>query len=88
MNNTIIESERINFINVSTDLANDYLDMLNDRETSRYLSLKERKYSYDGEIKWIKEKLDNKDIIFSMIEKETGEFIGNIELKKNLMKMK
>ena len=79
----IFESERIKFVNVSKGLTNDYLKMLGDEDTSRYLSLKKIEYSYEAELKWIEEKLNNNDIIFSMIEKASNEFIGNIELKSD-----
>ena len=76
----IFESERINFVKVSTDLAQNYLDMLNDKDVQKCISHETKVYSYDGEIKWINNKLANNDIIYSMIEKDTNEYIGNIEL--------
>lgn len=78
--NIIFESDNINFINISKDLINDYLKMVNNLEVSQFISLKNRLFTYDDEIKWIEEKLNNKKIIFSMIEKGTNSFIGNIEL--------
>ena len=61
---------------------NDYLDMVNDVEVQRFISHKRKIYSLDGELEWIKSKLEENAIIFSMIEKQTNEFIGNIEIMK------
>ena len=76
----IFESDRINFVRVSKELVQDYLDMVNDVEVQKFISHNRRVYSLDGELEWIKSKLDNNAIIFSMIEKKTNEFIGNIEI--------
>lgn len=76
----VFESERIKFVKVSDSLAQDYLDMVNDIEVQKYISHNRKTYTYDGEIKWIKEKLDNNAYVYSMIEKDTNEFIGNIEI--------
>lgn len=78
----IFESNRIKFIKLSKKLVNDYLDMVNDVEVQRFISHKRKIYSLDGELEWIKLKLEENAIIFSMIEKQTNEFIGNIEIMK------
>lgn len=78
----IFESNRIKFIKLSKKLVNDYLDMVNDVEVQRFISHKRKIYSLDGELEWIKSKLEENAIIFSMIEKQTNEFIGNIEIMK------
>ena len=36
-------------------------------------------YTEEQELNWVREKLNEKNNIYSLIEKETGEFIGNIE---------
>ena len=76
----VFESDRINFIKLSQKLVYDYLDMVNDIEVQKFISHKRKTYDLDGEIKWIESKLEENAIIFSMIEKETNEFIGNIEI--------
>ena len=76
----VFESDRINFVKINQDLVNDYLDMVNDVEVQKFISRKRRTYDLDGELEWIKSKLEEDAIIFSMIEKETNEFIGNIEI--------
>lgn len=76
----MFESERMYFVKLSTDLVNDYLEMVNDINVQKFISHKRKKYTLDGEIEWINDNLNNDAIIFSMIEKDTNEFIGNIEI--------
>ena len=76
----VFESDRINFIKLSQKLVYDYLYIVNDIEVQKFISHKRKTYDLDGEIKWIESKLEENAIIFSMIEKETNEFIGNIEI--------
>ena len=76
----LFESERIYFIKLTEKLVNEYLDMVNDIEVQKFISHKRKTYTLDGEIEWIMKNLDEKAIIFSMIEKRTNEFIGNIEI--------
>ena len=78
----LFESERIYFIKLTEELVYDYLNMINDKEVQKFISHNKRTYDYDGEIEWIKSKLENNALIFSMIEKETNEFIGNIEIMR------
>ena len=76
----VFESDRISFVKLSQKLVYDYLNMVNDIEVQRFISHKRKTYDLDGELEWIKSKLEEDAIIFSMIEKETNEFIGNIEI--------
>ena len=78
----IFESDRIYFVKINEKLVNDYLDMVNDINVQKYISRNRKTYELDSEIEWIKSKLKRNSIIFSMIEKETNEFIGNIEIMK------
>ena len=83
----IFESERIIFIKITKKLVNEYLEMVNDIEVQKYISHNRKNYELDDELEWIKSKLNDNAIIFSMIEKETNEFIGNIvilEIKDNV----
>ena len=76
----IFESEKISFIEVSEDLVNDYLIMVNDYENvNRFLGRSNQVYTKQDEIDWVNKKLRDHKIVYSMIEKESGEFIGNIE---------
>ena len=81
MNNKIVfESDNIYFININKELINDYLEMVNNPEVSKCIYLKKRILTYDDELKWIENKLSNDKPVFSMIEKTSNKFIGNIEL--------
>lgn len=86
----IFESDRIYFVRLTEKLVNDYLNMVNDIEVQKYISHNRKTYELEDELKWIKSKLEEKAIIFSMIEKETNKFIGNIEIieiKNNIGEM-
>ena len=77
----IFESDRIIFVEVSEELAQDYLVLVNDFErVERFIGGRHRTFTLENEYAWVKEKLEEKAPVFSMIEKESGDFIGNIEL--------
>ena len=48
---TVFESKNICFININKALVNDYLEMVNNPEVSKYISLKNRIFTYDDELK-------------------------------------
>ena len=62
------------------DLIDDYLIMVNDREIQKCISTKIRVYSREDEVNWVKAKLEEGAQVFSMISKEDGSYIGNVEL--------
>lgn len=77
----IFESENIRFVEVSEQLVNDYLEMVNDYENvNRFLGGKHKEYTAEQERDWVHKKLEEKAAVFSMLEKKSGRFIGNIEL--------
>ena len=77
----VFESDRIRFVEVSELLINDYLVMVNDIEhVDRYIGGWHEPFTEEQEIRWVREKLEAKAPVFSMLEKESGAFIGNIEL--------
>ncbi len=78
----VFETERINFIKITKDLVNEYLKMVNDESVQKFINRDHngKAYTLEEELKWIQARLDEKAVIFSMIEKETNEFIGNIEI--------
>lgn len=76
----IFKSNRINFVKLTQKLVHDYLNMINDIEVQKFISHKRKTHSLEEELEWIKSKLGENAIIFSMIEKKTNEFIGNIEI--------
>ena len=80
----IFESSRISFVEVSETLISDYLIMINDNENvNRFISKRGKQITEEEETVWVRKKLEEKALIFSMIEKKTGDFIGNTELMDN-----
>lgn len=76
----VFESDRIYYVKLSEGLINDYLVMLNDAELRKNIGLEAPEITYEGEAEWLKSKLAENAKCFSMIEKETGDYIGNIEI--------
>ena len=76
----VFESENINYIKLSEDLINDYLLMVNDPDVASKISHKIRNFSYEEEKEWVNSKLEENAVCYSMLEKKTNEFIGNIEI--------
>lgn len=74
----LLESNNIYYINLTKKLVYDYIDMINDYEVAKYVSKNIKKITYEEEIVWIEDKIKNNELIFSMIEKKTGKFIGNV----------
>ena len=75
----VFESENIYYIKLNEKLINDYLIMVNDPEIANKIRHKVRTFTYEQELDWVKSKLEENALCFSMIEKDTGDFIGNIE---------
>ena len=78
----VFESKNILFVKLSEKLINDYLIMVNDLEVASKISHKVHTYTYEEELDWLNLKLQENALCFSMIEKQTGDFIGNIEIMK------
>ncbi len=77
----IFESSNIIFVNVSVELVDDYLIMVNDIEhVDRFIGGDHREFTKEDEIKWVNKKIEASSLVYSMIEKASGAFIGNIEL--------
>ena len=77
----VFTSDRIRFVGVSELLIPDYLVMVNDLENvERFLGGPHEPYTVEQEVSWVREKLAGNEPVFSMLEKDSGEFIGNIEL--------
>lgn len=76
----VFETERIYFVKVSEKLVQDYLNMVNDIEVQKYISHNRKEYALEDELEWIENKLKENAVVFSMIEKGTNDFIGNIEI--------
>ncbi len=76
----VFESENIIYVRPSFDLVPEYLEMVNDIENvARFIGDRREPLSEKDEIDYIKDKMDNDATLFSMLEKDTREFIGNIE---------
>lgn len=76
----VFESENIIYVRPSFDLVPEYLEMVNDIENvARFIGDRREPLSENDEIDYIKDKMDNDATMFSMLEKDTREFIGNIE---------
>ena len=78
--NVIFVSENIIYIRPSFDLVPEYLEMVNDIENvAKYIGERRTLLTEQEEIDYIKDKMDKDATMFSMLEKDTNEFIGNIE---------
>ena len=77
----IFESDHIDYVEVSEQLVPDYLRMINDIEhVTRFIGMKNEPVTEEKELAWVRKKLANRDKVWSMIEKRTGAYIGNLEL--------
>ena len=77
----IFESENIRFVEVSEALIPDYLAMVNDIEyVGRFFGGRREPFTEERERRWVRDRLAEKALVFSMLEKNGGGFIGNIEL--------
>ena len=78
--NEIFESENIIYVRPSFDLVPQYLEMVNDIENvAKFIGERRTLLTEQEEIDYIKDKMDKDATMFSMLEKNTREFIGNIE---------
>ncbi|MCR5664172.1 MAG: GNAT family N-acetyltransferase [Oscillospiraceae bacterium] len=78
---TIFESERLRYVEPSELLVKDYLAMVNDIEgVARWIGRRTEPVSEEKELSWVRKKLAEKAPLFSMLEKDGGAFVGNIEL--------
>ena len=81
---TVFASEKIDFVEVSELLVGDYLTMVNDYENvNRFIggdrNFVSEPYTEEQERVWVRKKLAENAAVFSMIERKSGRFIGNIE---------
>lgn len=80
--NVVFKSDNLDFVNVSTDLIDDYLIMINDPMIQECISTKKGIYTYENEVNWVNKKLEERSLVFSIIERVSGQFVGNIELMR------
>lgn len=76
----VFKTDNILFYKVSIELIDEYLELVNDKTIQRSTLTKEKEYSKEKELAWIQNVLVNNELVFSMLDKNTNEFIGNISL--------
>ena len=77
---TVFTSENIRFVRVSEALVPDYLAMVNDWErVGKLIGSRREPFTEQQERRWVQKKLAENALLFSMLEKDTDAFIGNIE---------
>lgn len=79
--NVIFKSDRVDFVKVDFKYVDDYLVMVNDSSIQDFIFPEPISISYDDEVKWVKTKLDNNDLVYTVIDRESDEFIGTVEFK-------
>ena len=78
---SIFASQNISFVRISEDLVPEYLAMVNDYDrVGRLIGRGRDPISEEQDRRWVQKKLTEGAPVFSMLEKTTGAFIGNIEL--------
>ena len=76
----VFESEHILFVRPTERLVPDYLAMVNDWErVGRLIGSRRDPISEEKERRWVQKKLAENASLFSILDKESGAFIGNIE---------
>ena len=76
----VFESDNIRFVKVTMELIPEYLEMVNDIDhVARFISDRRDIYTEDEEREYVQERIDNQAMMYSMLEKSIGSFIGNIE---------
>jgi len=75
----VFESDNICYIKMTELLINEYMDMYMDQELQQQLF--KNTFSSEAIFNWLKSQLENNDnTIFTMVDKSTYEFIGNLEI--------
>lgn len=76
----VLETKRIYFTNVSYDLIDEYLKLFNNPNIKKFITADPNQYTYENRFLCVKEALETDTlIIFSMFDKQSGCFIGNID---------
>jgi len=75
---TVFESANIRFVKITEELVDDYLMMVNDIEhVARFIGERGTPLTMEEELEFIRNQKILHPHTYSMIEKATGEFIGN-----------
>ena len=76
----VFTSEHIRFVRPTEALVPDYLAMVNDWEhVGRLIGSRREPFTEQQERQWVQKKLAAGAPVFSMLDKESGAFIGTIE---------
>ena len=76
----VFESENILYVRPSFDLIPDYLEMVNDIDhVARFIGERREPYTEEEERSYMQGKMDQHAAMFSMLERDTYQFIGNLE---------
>ena len=77
---TVFESDNLIFVKVTLELVQEYMEMVNDIEhVARFIGDRREPITEEEEREYIQERIDRDALMFSMLEKGTGAFVGNIE---------
>ena len=76
----VFASERIYYCKINENMINDYLKMVNDPSVAAGLFRTYKEFTYEEELEWVRDKIKDGATVFSMIDKESKKFIGNVEL--------
>ena len=77
---TVFESDNLIFVKVTLELVPEYMEMVNDIEhVARFIGDRREPITEEEEREYIQERIDRDALMFSMLEKGTGVFVGNIE---------
>ena len=78
--NVLFESNNLYYVQTSSCLIDDYLTMVNDSDIKEMIFKNEIDFTYDVQKSWVEEKISSKVPLFSLIERDSLKFVGNIEL--------
>ena len=81
MKDVIFKSDSLNFVNVDLSYVDDYLAMVNDPVIQDFIFIEPITFSHDDEVEWVTMKLDNNDPVYTVIDRESGKFVGTVEFK-------
>lgn len=77
--NVLHETDNLYYTDINLDLINDYLTMVNNKEVQKFIYKEPRNFSYEEEVEWINDRKEKGEPFFSVIEKDSDEFVGNVE---------
>ena len=76
--NIELKSKNLIFIKPTYDFIDDCLIMANDEDNIKFISKRERYYSREDEMEWIRSKIESGTVLF-VLKKNTHKFVGTFE---------